>query len=108
LPFDEAAFGASALETLLPALLSLHHNDDVPLMDLIAAVTSRPADLLGLPQGRLAVGAPADMVLLDLDAPFKFDAEKMLSKCKNSPFDARLMQGRVLRTFVGGKTVYAA
>lgn len=108
LPFDEAAFGASALETLLPALLSLHHNDDVPLMDLIAAVTSRPADLLGLPQGRLAVGAPADMVLLDLDAPFKFDAEKMLSKCKNSPFDARLMQGRVLRTFVGGETVYAA
>jgi len=108
LPFDEAAFGASALETLLPALLSLHHNDDVPLMDLIAAVTSRPADLLGLPQGRLSVGAPADMVLLDLDAPFKFDAEKMLSKCKNSPFDARLMQGRVLRTIVGGETVYAA
>ncbi|MBL8559863.1 MAG: dihydroorotase [Hyphomonadaceae bacterium] len=108
LPFDEAAFGASALETLLPALLSLHHNDDVPLMDLIAAVTSRPADLLSLPQGRLSVGAPADMVLLDLDAPFKFDAEKMLSKCKNSPFDARLMQGRVLRTFVGGETVYAA
>lgn len=108
LPFDEAAFGASALETLLPALLSLHHGDDVPLMDLIAAVTSRPADLLGLPQGRLAVGAPADMVLLDLDAPFKFDAEKMLSKCKNSPFDGRLMQGRVTRTIVGGATVFAA
>jgi dihydroorotase len=107
LPFDEAAFGASALETLLPALLSLHHSEDVPLMDLIAAVTSRPADILGLPQGRLAVGAPADIVLLDLDAPFKFDAERMLSKCKNSPFDGRLMQGRVLRTLVGGETVFA-
>jgi len=107
LPFDEAAFGASALETLLPALLSLHHGEDVPLMDLIAAVTSRPAEILGLPQGRLAVGAPADMVLLDLDAPFKFDAETMLSKCKNSPFDGRLMQGRVTRTIVGGATVFS-
>lgn len=108
LPYDEAAFGASALETLLPAALSLHHNDDVPLMDVIAAMTVRPADLLGLPQGRLARGAPADMALLDLDAPFKFDAEKMLSKCRNTPFDGRLMQGRVLRTIVGGETVFAA
>jgi len=108
LPFDEAAFGASALETLLPALLSLHHNEDVALMDLIAAVTLRPADILGLPQGRLALGAPADLVLLDLDAPFKFDAEKMLSKCKNSPFDGRLMQGRVRGTIVGGATVFVA
>lgn len=108
LPYDEAAFGASALETLLVAALSLHHNDDVPLMDVIAAMTARPADLLGLPQGRLAKGAPADMVLLDLDAPLKFDAEKMLSKCRNTPFDGRLMQGRVLRTIVGGQTVFAA
>lgn len=108
LPYDEAAFGASALETLLPAALSLHHNDDVPLMDVIAAMTARPADLLGLPQGRLAKGAPADMVLLDLDAPLKFDAEKMLSKCRNTPFDGRLMQGRVLRTIVGGETIFTA
>jgi len=108
LPFDEAAFGASALETLLPAALGLHHAGDVALMDVIAALTVRPADLLGLPQGRLAKGAPADMVLVDLDAPFKFDAEKMLSKCRNTPFDGRLMQGRVTRTLVGGVTVFAA
>lgn len=108
LPFDDAAFGASALETLLPALLKLHHDEDLPLMELVAAVTSRPADLLGLPQGRLAKGAPADMVLLDLDAPFRFDAESMLSKCRNSPFDGRLMQGRVARTIVGGVTVFSA
>ncbi|KAF0177366.1 MAG: dihydroorotase [Alphaproteobacteria bacterium] len=106
LPFDEAAFGASALETLLPAALGLYHAGDVPLMDVIAAMTSRPADLLGLDQGRLAKGAPADMVLIDLDAPFKFDAEKMLSKCRNTPFDGRLMQGRVVRTLVGGETVF--
>jgi dihydroorotase len=108
LPFDEAAFGASALETLLPAALGLYHAGDVPLMDVIAAMTSRPADLLKLDQGRLAKGAPADMALVDLDAPFKFDAETMLSKCRNTPFDGRLMQGRVLRTLVGGVTVFAA
>ena len=108
LPFDEAAFGASALETLLPAALTLHHNGDAPLLDLLAAMTSRPADILHLPQGRIAKGAPADMVLLDLDAPFKFNAEAMQSKCKNSPYDGRLMQGQVRRTIVGGETVFEA
>jgi dihydroorotase len=106
LPFDEAAFGASALETLLPGLLACWRNDDAPLLELLAAATCRPADLLNLPQGRLAPGAPADLVLVDLDAPFRFDAEQMRSKCKNSPFDLRLMQGKVRRTFVGGETVF--
>ena len=105
-PFDEAAFGASALEVLLPAALSLHHQGDAPLMDILAAMTSRPADILRLPQGRLAKGAPADIVLLDLDGPFQFDAERMQSKCKNSPYDGRLMQGLVRRTIVGGETVF--
>ena len=106
LPFDEAAFGASALETLLPAALTLHHQGDAPLRDILAAMTSRPAEILRLPQGRLAKGAPADIVLVDLDAPFKFDAEAMQSKCKNSPYDGRLMQGLVRRTIVGGQTVF--
>lgn len=106
LPFDEAAFGASALETLLPAALSLHHNGEAPLLDVLAAMTSRPADILRLPQGRIAKGAPADMALVDLDAPFKFNAEAMKSKCRNTPYDGRVMQGRVRRTIVGGETVF--
>jgi dihydroorotase len=106
LPFDEAAFGAAALETLLPGLLSLHHGSDAPLLDLIAAVTCRPADLLGLPQGRLTIGAPADLVLVDLAAPFRFDVSTLRSKSRNSPFDGKLLQGRVVRTLVGGETVY--
>lgn len=106
LPFDEAAFGASALETLLPAALSLHHNGEAALMDVLAAMISRPADLLKLPQGRIAAGAPADLVLLDLDAPLRFAAETMKSKCRNTPYDGRLMQGRVRRTLVGGRTVF--
>ena len=69
LPFAEAAPGAVGLETLLPALLSLHHDGSVPLLTLLKAVTSAPADLLGLPCGRLARGAPADLILVDLDTP---------------------------------------
>lgn len=106
LPFDEAAPGAVGLETLLPALLSLHHEGRMPLIDLIRAVTQAPADLLGLPAGRIAVGAPADLVLCDLNAPVVIDADKLISKSKNSPFDGRRLQGRVLRTLVAGRTVY--
>jgi dihydroorotase len=108
LPYDEAAPGAVGLQTLLPALLTFHHEGRIPLMDLIRAVTSAPADLLGLPAGRLAKGAPADLVLCDLNAPLVIDADKLLSKSKNSPFDGRRLQGKVLRTVVDGRTVYEA
>jgi dihydroorotase len=108
LPYDEAAPGAVGLQTLLPALLTFHHEGRIPLIDLIRAVTSAPADLLGLPAGRLAKGAPADLVLCDLNAPLIIDADKLLSKSKNSPFDGRRLQGKVLRTVVDGRTVYEA
>lgn len=107
LPFDEAAPGASALETLLPGALTLHHNGVVKLIDLVRAMTLNPATLLSLPQGRLTKGAPADLILVDLGKPYRLDSEQFLSKCKNSPFDEKLMQGAVLRTFVGGKEVFA-
>jgi len=108
LPYDEAAPGAVGLQTLLPALLTLHHEGRVPLIDLIRTVTSGPADLLGLPAGRLAKGAPADLVLCDANAPILVDADKLISKSKNSPFDGRRLQGRVLRTLVDGRTVFQA
>jgi len=108
LPYDEAAPGAVGLQTLLPALLTFHHEGRIPLIDLIRAVTSAPADLLGLPAGRLAKGAPADLVLCDLNAPILIDADKLISKSKNSPFDGRRLQGKVLRTVVDGRTVFGA
>jgi dihydroorotase len=108
LPFDEAAPGAIGLETLLPALLSLHHNERAPLVDLIAVVTLKPARLLGLDAGRLAKGAPADLILCDIAAPVVVDASQLNSRSKNSPFDGRRLQGRVLRTLVGGRTLYQA
>ena len=103
-----AAAGAVGLQTLLSGLLAFHHEGRVPLIDLIRTVTSAPADLLKLPAGRLAKGAPADLVLVDLEAPLVIDADKLISKSKNSPFDGRRLQGRVLRTLVDGRTVYRA
>jgi dihydroorotase len=106
LPYDEAAPGAVGLQTLLPALLAFHHEGRIPLIDLMAKVTSRPAALLGLPAGRLAKGAPADLVLCDLAAPLVVELEDLKSKSKNSPFDGRRLQGVVRTTLVDGRVVY--
>jgi dihydroorotase len=106
LPFDEAAFGASALETLLPAALILYHSGAIELLDLVRALTSGPASVLGLPQGQLTKGAPADLILVDLGFPIRFDAASMVSKSKNSPYDGRTLQGKVLGTWVGGAKVF--
>ena len=107
-PFAQAVPGVIGLETLLPVTLELYHKGQMPLIDLVRCLTSRPADILGLPQGRLAKGAPADMVLFDLDRPHRIDVAKFRSKSKNSPYDARPVQGKVLKTFVDGRLVFAA
>ena len=65
-----------------------------------------PARRLGIDGGRLEAGAPADLVLFDPDKPFVLDRTTLRSKSKNTPFDGHRMQGRVLRTFVGGKTAF--
>ncbi len=108
LPFEEAASGAVALETLLPAALRLVHGGAMDLPTLWRALSLNPARRLGLPGGRLSEGAPADLVLFDADAPFVLDRFKLRSKSKNTPFDGARMQGRVLGTWVGGKPVYPA
>jgi dihydroorotase len=108
LPFEEASFGAVGLETLLPAALTLHHKGDVPLNTLIRAMTLKPAEILKLPQGRLSKGAPADIILIDLGTPFRLDSDQLKSKSNNSPFDEKLLQGAVKRTFIGGKQIYQA
>jgi dihydroorotase len=107
-PFAQAAAGVIGLETLLPVSLEPYHRGDVALLDLLARMTIAPASLLNLPQGRLAKGAPADLVLFELERAYRIDVGKFRSKSKNSPFDERPVQGRVLRTIVDGRTVFAA
>lgn len=107
LPFEQAASGIVGLETLLPLALELYHNGDLSLLELIGKMTAGPARLLNLPHGRLAPGAPADLVIVEIDTPWQIDDEAFRSKSKNSPFGGRPVQGFVRRTVVGGKAVYA-
>ena len=105
-PFAEAADGAIGLETLFPAALGLVRSDQLALMSLLRAMTCNPARLLGLPSGRLEKGAPADIALVDMGQSYVIDKANLRARSKNSPFDERTMQGRVLRTMVAGRTVY--
>jgi dihydroorotase len=106
LPFAEAVPGAIGLETMLAAGLRLVHAGEVELKTLIRAMSTRPAELLGLPGGSLRPGAPADVIVIDLDTPWLLDPADLKSQCKNTPFDEARFTGRVARTIVGGRTVY--
>ena len=105
-PFAEAEDGAIGLETLLPAALRLYHSGHIELPALLRALSSNPADILGLPSGRLQTGAPADLIVLDLNAPWVVDPGQLQAKSKNTPFDESQLHGRVLRTLVDGNSVY--
>lgn len=108
LPFEEAASGAVALETLLPVALRLYHAEALDLPALFRAMSLNPAKRLGLASGRLAVGAPADLVLFDPMKPFVLDRFALRSKSKNTPFDGARLQGKVCATYVAGTRVYEA
>src|SRR6267142_2772983 len=106
LPFAEAAAGAVGLQTMLPAGLRLIHNGEMDFKTLIRAMSTRPAELLGLPAGSLRAGSPADVIIIDADIPWVLDPADLKSQCKNTPFDEARFSGRVVRTIVGGRTVY--
>jgi dihydroorotase len=106
LPFASAASGIIGLETLLPLTLELVHNGHLPLLAALRALSQRPAEILRLPAGRLAEGEFADLVIFDLDRPWRIDVDAFRSKSKNAPYDGRPVQGRVLRTVVAGRSVF--
>ena len=108
LPFEAAASGAVGLETLLPAALRLYQAGQLSLPELFRAMSLNPARRFGSAAGRLAEGAPADLVLFDPDAPFILDRATLRSKSKNTPFDLARMQGRVLCTWLGGAVVFGS
>ena len=78
------------------------------LLDALARLTVRPADILGLSAGRLKKGAPADLVLFDPERPWRIDPDRFRSKSKNSPFEDRPVQGKVLMTVVDGRVIFEA
>ncbi len=106
-PFAEASDGAVGLETLLAAALRLVHSGDVPLLTILRAMTSRPAEILGLRSGRLAVGAPADIIIVDSEFPWVVKETELRSRSRNTAFEGARMQGAVMHTFVAGKPVFS-
>jgi dihydroorotase len=108
LPFAQAAAGILGLETLLPLTLELFHNNHLKLQTALQRVTSGPAALLGLDAGRLEKGRRADLVLFDPERAYRIDVDSFRSKSKNSPFDGRPVEGKVLMTVTGGRIVHDA
>lgn len=106
-PFAEAAAGAIGLETLFAAAMRLYHNDEVPLTRLVDALSTRPAEIFGLPVGTLKPGAEADFVIADLDLPWVVREEEIISRSKNTPFEGERFSGRIMQTFVNGEIVYS-
>jgi len=106
LPFAECADGAIGVETMLSAGLRLVHDGQVSLNRLMHAMSTKPAELLGVPGGSLKPGLPGDVILLDADLPWVVDRADLKSRSKNSPFDEARLTGRVVKTIVAGRVVY--
>ncbi len=104
--FTAAPPGILGFETALPVVLSLVRQQRVTPMQLIAALTAKPARVIGLPQGRLEKGAPGDVVVVDPEKKWTYDPAKGFSKSRNSPWAGQEMQGRVTHTIVNGRLVY--
>jgi dihydroorotase len=105
-PFAEAEPGATGLELLLPLVLRWAGERRLPLAQALARVTSDAARILGTQSGRIAVGAPADVVIFDPQAPFPVSASALRSQGKNSPFLGYELAGRVRHTLVAGNPVF--
>lgn len=105
-PFEQAEPGVVGLETLLNVSLELYHNGSMGLLDILAKLTCNPAKIMDLKSGILKKGARADLCIFDLNSPYRIDAEKMISVTKNTCFDEKPVQGRVLETIVAGESVY--
>jgi dihydroorotase len=106
--FDQAPFGILGLETELALFLTvlLHREKALDLSQLLAMYTINPAILLRLNKGTLAVGADADITLIDPDLEWTYSKETSHSKSRNTPFNGWELKGRAVRTIVGGRTVW--
>ncbi|MFQ5804990.1 MAG: dihydroorotase [Phycisphaerae bacterium] len=109
LGFQDAPFGIVGLETALPLFVkALAEPEVLDWPRLVAAMSTRPAQLLGVAGGTLKVGSPADVTLIDPETAWTIDAEKLRSKSRNTPFDGWSVRGRAAMTLVGGEVRYRA
>jgi dihydroorotase len=103
-----AAFGISGLETAFGCLLSLVHQGEISLAQLISKLTCEPAKVIGRngELGTLKTGAPANVTILDPDHQWIVNSRNFASKGKNTPYDGCQFKGKVMATIAGGRIVY--
>ncbi len=104
--FDAAAVGIIGLETSLSLSLELVRKGDASLGRILEAMTIAPARNLGIDRGTLAKGAVADVTIFDPDREWTVKADEIASKSHNTPFEGRVLKGKVVRTIVGGRSVW--
>jgi dihydroorotase len=103
LPFSEAAPGMAGAETLLALALNLVRDGTISTGRLFELLAANPAKILGLNAGQIAEGCEADLILIDPDAPWQVDSDRMTAFAGNTPFDKLPVQGRVRHMMKGGK-----
>jgi dihydroorotase len=106
LPFGLAEPGYSGIETLLALMLTLYHGGHLSLMQVLALTSYHPAQILGLSGGQITIGAPADLVLIDIDRSWQIRGQTFASLSGSTPFEGAPVQGRVLGTWVEGTRVF--
>jgi dihydroorotase len=106
--FDRAPFGITGLETALGLCVSiLHYRHNIPLLRIVELLSAGPARVMGLMgRGTLAVGARADVTIFDPAKKWTYHVAHSHSASKNSPFDGRQLQGKVMATIVGGAIAF--
>jgi dihydroorotase len=104
--FTTAPFGVLGLETALSVLLDLVRDESLTPVQLIRRLTVNPARILNKEGGRLDIGAPADVVVIDPERSWTYDPYKGYSKSRNSPWAGETLQGRAVATIVAGRLVY--
>jgi len=105
-PFSETEPGASTIETLFPLVYQLAAARSMSVMDAVAALTLKPARILGVEHGTLTIGTAADITIIDPDAEYTVNKDQLLSAGKNTPFDGWKLTGAVSHTLLAGKVVY--
>jgi dihydroorotase len=103
LPFPESAPGISGLESLLPLVLALVREHVLSLEQAVRALTSQPAQLLGINRGSLTTGAPADITIVDLEHDWLFNRRQLISAGDNTPFHKWPLTGQVQTTLFQGQ-----
>ncbi len=105
LPFSESAPGMAGAETLLALSLNLLRDGHISIGRLFELLASNPAAILDINAGQIRAGQEADLILIDPNAPWQVDGDKMAALAGNTPFDKLPVQGRVRIMMKGGKVI---